>query len=425
MISKHLKLLVPSLLPLLSYFCLSLALPITLTYGQEPSQPSVPLDPVVARVEMKLAASGEAADIIAKGDLLTVLEVRGDRYVIQTFSGRKGIVAKVNALQLAESAPIYSELIEASPTEGRLYTLRASAYWALQDREKALADFDKAIELGYDAPHAFNSRGLFFAATENYAKAIDDFSKAISKDAKDESSFINRAAAYVQLGKLKEAIADYDAAIALRPQNAALYQQRAVSKKVAGQLEAAIDDFSKAIEIEPQSIPALMGRGFVHFQMADHAKAIEDFSKVIELEPTAAVAYNNRGYNLQQLQKEESAATDFEKAIQHAPQYGLAYQNQAWLLATSQNPKIRNPIKAVESARKACELSEYRNVSDLAALAASLAATGEFEQAAEWQKKVVDQADPSQREYANKVLDRYKTRLPFDLELLKQQGIQK
>ncbi len=384
---------------------------------------SVPSDPVVARVEMRLgAADGE---IIAKGDLLTVLEDRGDKYVIQTFNGKKGIVAKVNALQLAESHPIYTELIEASPEEGRLYTLRASAWWAIQNREKAIADFDKAIELGYDAAHAYISRGLFHASVGNLEKSIQDFTKAIEKDPKDDASYINRAAAYVQSGNLDAAIADYNEAIQRKPKNAALYQQRAVAKKIAGRLQDAIDDFSKTIEIEPTSIPALMGRGFVYFQMAKHELAIADFGKVIELEPTAAVALNNRGYNLQQLKRFEEAAEDFKLAIQYAPDYGLAYQNQAWLLATCEKAKLRDPKKAIESAKKACELSEFRNISDLAALAAALASNGEFELAAEWQKRVVDQADPTQREYAQKVMDRYKTQLPFDISLLKSEGIEK
>lgn len=399
-------------------------------YAQEKSapppteeKPDLPTDPVVARVEMKLAA-GANVDIIEKGDLLTVLEDRGEKYVIQTFSGRKGIVAKSNAVLLAESSDIYSELIEENPSDLRLYTLRASAWWALGDGAKALADFDHAIAKGYDTDHAYSSRGLFHAAVGNLEKAIADFSIAIEKSPNDFANFINRASAYVSAEDLPLAIKDYDSAVKLQPNNAAIYQQRAVAKKLAGDLEAALQDFNYVLELEKDSIPALLGRGFLFFQKKEYAKAITDFSEVIKLDPEAAVAFNNRGYNHQQLGHFQEAISDYSDAIRLAPGYGLAHQNLAWLLATTTDDRLRDPKRAVSAANQACQLSEFRNVSDLAALAAALASDGQFEQAAEWQTKVVEAADPTQKEYTQKILDRYKTDLPFDPTLLPKMGME-
>ena len=391
--------------------------------GEAPSQPSndeatLPSDPVVARVEMKLAAGSDVLDIIEKGDLLTVLEDRGEKYVIQTFSGRKGIVSKTNAVLLAESSEIYSQLIAERPSEGRLYTLRASSWWALGDGAKALADFDKAIASGYDTAHAFASRGLFHASVGSLDKAIADFSVAIEKSTDDPTNYINRAAAHVSSGNFVAAITDYDSAIKLKPKNAAMYQQRAVAKKLAGMLDEAIQDFTFVLELEPKSVPALLGRGFVHYQQKANAKAIEDFTKVIELDPEDAIAYNNRGHNRQQIGLFQEALADYNQAVKLAPNYGLALQNLAWLLATVEDDKLRDTKRAIEAAKQACQLSEFKNVSDIAALAAALAADGEFDLAVEWQTKVVEQADISQREYTQRILDRYKTRLPFDSSLI-------
>ncbi|MEM7478362.1 MAG: hypothetical protein AAF483_25550, partial [Planctomycetota bacterium] len=66
--------------------------------------------PVVARLEMKLTLNKKVIDVIEKGDLLTVLSEREESYVIQTFNGHKGAVAKGNAVPLSESVPIYDEL---------------------------------------------------------------------------------------------------------------------------------------------------------------------------------------------------------------------------------------------------------------------------------------------------------------------------
>ena len=48
-------------------------------------------EPVVARIEMKLADGEDVIDVIEKGDLLTVVEEREDDYVILT-QDRKSVV---------------------------------------------------------------------------------------------------------------------------------------------------------------------------------------------------------------------------------------------------------------------------------------------------------------------------------------------
>ena len=88
-------------------------------------------EPVVARVEMKLTLNDKIIDTIEKGDLLTVTGERGDSYIIQTFNGQKGSVAKVNVARLAESVGVYDELIEANP-KGRS-TVHASSWRELGD----------------------------------------------------------------------------------------------------------------------------------------------------------------------------------------------------------------------------------------------------------------------------------------------------
>ena len=395
------------------FLSLCVALAGHLAIGQEPT-----LEPRVARVQMRLNFDEDVVDVIEKGDVMTVLEDRDDGYLIRTFSGRKGLVAKVNALALAESMDIYSELIDAKSEEGRLYTLRAGAWWSAGKKDEALADFDKAIELGYVAAHAFMSRGLFYASQGNHEKAIDDYTKAIEKDPKDSSPRINRAASYLLLGKQDLAIEDYSKAIESQPANAVLYQQRAVANKALGKIDEAIADFGKAIEaagaVKPESIPAHMSRGFLYFQLNKHAEAIDDFGSVIQINPKAAVAYNNRGYNLFQLGKSVDALRDFDESIKLEPKYGLAHQNRAWLLATTDNKSLRDPKAAIESATTACELSEYQDLSDMAALAAASAANEEFDKAIGLQEKVIEKAAPAQKPFAEKILELYQNHQPFD-----------
>jgi len=151
--------------------------------------------------------------------------------------GTCGAVAKVNAVKLPESVEIYSDLIMKEPKEGRFYTLRASAWCTLGKPDRAVADFDRAIELGYDAAHAYTSRGLFHAEAGNFEKAIADYAKAIEKDPKDTAPLVNRAA--IPMAKIdhQAAVDDSTKAIEQKLNNMALLHQRGVAFKAAGKLD--------------------------------------------------------------------------------------------------------------------------------------------------------------------------------------------
>ncbi|MEM9643688.1 MAG: tetratricopeptide repeat protein [Planctomycetota bacterium] len=370
-------------------------------------------EPVVARVEMRLADGEKLIDVIEKGDLLTVIEVRDEEYVITTHDGSRGVVDHVNAVKLAEATDIYTELIAENPDEGRYHTLRASAWWALGKPEQALEDFNEAIEKGYEEAHAFSSRGLFYAAAGNPQKAIEDYNEALKRDSEDISPLINRAAAHMSLGKYDSAVDDYSEALRTREDNIPLLRQRALANKAAGRFDSAIGDFNAILEQDKDDVPSIMGRGYVYFQKMDFENAAESFSRAIELNDGDPVAFNNRGYNLYQIGEVEQALKDYDRAIELAPKYGLAYQNRAWLLATTEMIDLRDADSAVESAKQACEISNYKNISDLSALAASLAAQGKFDEAVGWQEKVVELAPAPFKAFAEKMKVRYEDERPY------------
>ena len=116
--------------------------------------------PADAKPEEKKKEEKKKEEIIEKGDLLTVLEERDGTYVIQTFEGRRGLVDQANVVELEQSVELYDELIKSAPKNGRLYTLRAAAWWAGGKHVEALADFDRALEAGYKQPHVYVTRGL-------------------------------------------------------------------------------------------------------------------------------------------------------------------------------------------------------------------------------------------------------------------------
>ena len=75
--------------------------------------------------------------------------------------------------------------------------------------KKAIADFDKAIELNPKYADAYYNRGIAKRQLKQYKEAIADYDKAIKLNPKDANVYYNRGFAYRELGKKEEADADF------------------------------------------------------------------------------------------------------------------------------------------------------------------------------------------------------------------------
>jgi tetratricopeptide (TPR) repeat protein len=105
---------------------------------------------------------------------------------------------------------------------------------------------------------------------------------------------------------------------------------------------------------------------------------------------------------------------DCNKAIQISPTNALGYNNLAWLLAVCPDAKLRNGQKALEYAKKACELYAWKEPHGLGTLAAAYAEIGNFKKAVKWQKKCMKSGLPAgEMDQARKELNLYEQKKPY------------
>jgi tetratricopeptide (TPR) repeat protein len=76
----------------------------------------------------------------------------------------------------------------------------------------------------------------------------------------------------------------------------------------------------------------------------------------------------------------------------------VAHNNLAWLLATSEDEHLRDPQQALEHARRAVELSQWKEATYIDTLAEALYANRSFGEAVKVQTRALA-LDPHNREY--------------------------
>lgn len=109
------------------------------------------------------------------------------------------------------------------------YNNRGVVYYGKGDYDRAMSDFNKAIELKPDLAAAYNNRGVVYRDKGDYDRAMRDYTKAIELKPDDAEAYNNRGVVYFRKGDYDRAMSEYDKAIELKPDLAAAYYNRGVT----------------------------------------------------------------------------------------------------------------------------------------------------------------------------------------------------
>lgn len=374
---------------------------------------------VVSKIKQQMKVKGKNVPFAEKGDVMTKLEEKEDKglVLVRTTTGREGWVKSKTIAPLRDAAPIYSDLIRAKPRDANLYILRSSV-WALRgETEKAIADCSKALSLGRNDGDVYMNRGVYYATLRDFDKAIADYNEAIRLGKNDVAVLVNRAMAYVAKQDFDRAMKDFDELIKRDPKDPRHYVQRGSAWQHRKEYDKALADYNKALAIDKEHLGAISSRGFVYYLQGKHAKAVKDFDEVIRIDPYSAMALNNRGFNQQMLGRFAEALKNYDEAIRIAPKFAMAQQNKAWLLATCPDEKIRDGRAAFAAAREACTIREFKDYTDIKALAAAYAESGDFKHAVENQQRVVEMTEGETRKLEQEILELYKSAKPYRFTL--------
>ncbi|KLU02012.1 TPR domain protein [Rhodopirellula islandica] len=231
----------------------------------------------------------------------------------------------------------------------------------------------------------------------------------------------NQGVEFYNQGELDKAIVEFTAAIALSPNNAFAFKCRSFVLTARGDHDRALADLNEAIALEPKDGDAHFSRGNLWRLKGELEKALADYDKAIAIDPGSASAYVNRGTLLVEQGDNERALADYNEAILIAPELAAAYSGRAWILATSPIGAFRDGPKAIEDAKRANQLSHWKQADQLDTLAAAYAEVGKFDEAVKYQEQAIRLSTDEKltKEFRSR-LSLYRAEKPFRSEAPKQ-----
>ena len=200
---------------------------------------------------------------------------------------------------------------------------------SVEEYAKAIASYDKALEIKPALHEAWYNRGCALGNLGRWEEAIASWDKALEIKPDLHEAWYNRGCALGKLGRWEEAIASLDKALEIKPDLHEAWNNRGNALGKLGRWEEAIASFDKALEIKPDKHEAWYNRGNALGNLGRWEEAIACFDKALEIKPDYHEAWNYRGIALGGLGRWEDAIASYDKALEIKPDHDATFYNKA------------------------------------------------------------------------------------------------
>lgn len=223
--------------------------------------------------------------------------------------------------------PIIDDVKELAAEKVAAYLRRARAYFAKQELDRSIVDYNYAIQLRPDVADSYNERGAAYDRKGDRARAISDYSNAIRINPGHSVAYGNRGLAHYKSGDTDLAIADFDQAIRLDPKYSVAYNARGVAYSKKGDQQKAIADFNEAIRLNGFYANAYNNRGIAHVKVGEFDQGIADLRVAIQFEENPKF-YNELAWTHFQAGKARAGLPFADHALRLNPSYAGAYDTR-------------------------------------------------------------------------------------------------
>ncbi|MCA9238377.1 MAG: tetratricopeptide repeat protein [Planctomycetales bacterium] len=332
------------------------------------------------RAGLQTQPDKQAADI----DAAIELEPENPKYLLARAAMRR------QRSELDGALTDVAAVLAASPEDMGAYLLQSEILTQQGKPEEALGVLAKASEMMPDSPIPAQQRGEIYRSMGDFEHAVEEFTIVLDKEPNSLLTRIFRAESYLGLDETDRAMADVDAVLEKQPGLVAALRLHAQVLAAEDKIDEAIAEMDKLIAAAPNQPELQMQLALYCVIAKQPRRAIDAYNAVLADEPDNYLARRNRGDAFLTIGDHATAVSDFDKALELQPLDPSLLNNLAWVLATSPDDEVRDGDRAVDLAKQAAELTEYKAAHILSTLAAAYAEAGDFVKAREWSEQAVE-----------------------------------
>ena len=179
-----------------------------------------------------------------------------------------------------------SKIYYIKPKLAKAYFNRGNSYLGKKNYDKAIDNYNKAIEYKCDFAEAYFKMGYSYACKQDYTEALKWFNKAVDLNPKEIQAWDCKGDMHHYKGELDNAIKCYSNIIHLDSKHANSHYKIAIIYEQKGEIDEAIEWLNKAINLDPEHPNFYLNMGtIIKEHKRDIAEAVKYFNKAIDLDP--------------------------------------------------------------------------------------------------------------------------------------------
>jgi tetratricopeptide (TPR) repeat protein len=175
------------------------------------------------------------------------------------------------------------------------YLDRGQSWVRRGELERAIADFNLALEFYPGFAGAYQNRALVRLRKGDLEGALADLDRALNLDPRLVEAYLGRSEIRYRQGALEGAISDSTKAIELNPGLAEAWNNRALARQEKGDLDGALADYDRSVQLNPKAASTYNNRGGSRYLKGDFEGAIADQTRALKLDSRFAEAFADRG----------------------------------------------------------------------------------------------------------------------------------
>lgn len=234
------------------------------------------------------------------------------------------LLASGHALEAIE---LFNTILAERPTSAAAYNGRGQCFVLLEDRERALADFERAATLAPREPDAYYLRGRLAHERGDLERAMREYQRA-NELRQEARTWFAIGRIHAEYGDDFDAIDAFGRAFDLDHRAVDALAERARLFMAHECHVAALADFSTCCMLQPGVAQHLVGRGNANYELGEHELAVRDYEAALAIERNLPEVFLNLGCIALDNDELPRAIQHLNQAITMDGSYARAFLNR-------------------------------------------------------------------------------------------------